>query len=285
MAGSFPNVPSRRMALHDDGTVGVRSSGGFPTGSNVMTAISQTQMDVMSAEDVAGSGPSITNTGPFAAFIFPELREIDGVYACMDDGGTFGDPMYVSADTTNGASGTWTSVGSSLGVVNALLPDYRDSILSLAESSKRGIRTNVTGVSGGGGTLDRWHIYGEISPGETPDRLLFIDEATGLEFVLSQDYGDVPRGSSEDIEWRIKNNSASLTANTIQYTAADLFNGSGGWYTFTLPAGSSYASTQQIASLAAATTTGLIKTRRITDAGADMSLHAARQFLNTASWS
>lgn len=285
MAGSYPNVPSRRMATHNDGTVGVRSSGGFPTGSNVMTDIPVAQMDVMSAEDVAGSGPSITNTGPFAAYIFPELREVDGVYASMDDGGTFGDPMYVSGDTTNGASGTWVSVGSALGAVNALLPDYRDSILSLAESNRRGIRTNVTGVSGGGGTLDRWHIYGEISSGETPDRLLFIDEATGLEFVLSQDYGDVPRGSSEDFEWRIKNNSAGLTANTVQYTAADLFGGSAAWYTFTLPGGSTYAATQQIATIAAATTTGIIKTRRISVAAAPLSLHAARQYLNTASWS
>lgn len=285
MAGSFPDVPARRMATQNDGTVGVTSTNGWPTSGDVMVDINQTQMDVMSAEDLAGSGPFIANQGQFVNLIFPELREVDGYYACADDGGTFGDALRTSADTTNGSSGTWLDSGSALGAVDILLPDYRESIVSLAVSGVRAVRLRPTGLSGGGGTMDRFHIYGEISPGETPDRLLFIDENTGLEFTLPNDYGDIPRGSSEDFEWRIKNNSATLTANTVQYTGADLFGGSAAWYTFTLPAGSTYAATQQIASIAATVTTGIIKTRRITVAAAPTSLHAARQYLNTASWS
>jgi len=112
-----------------------------------------------------------------------------------------------------------------------------------------------------------------------------FERGEGLLVDGAVDYGDIPRGSSEDFEWRIKNNSATLTANTVQYTGADLFGGSAAWYTFTLPAGSTYAATQQIASIAATVTTGIIKTRRITVAAAPTSLHAARQYLNTASWS
>jgi hypothetical protein len=151
-------------------------------------------------------------------------------------------------------------------------------------SNVRGLRLQSPAAGGNAAHQQRWHVYGEIAAGETPDRLLFIDELTGLEFALPKDYGDRPRGGSSDFEWRIKNNSAGETATTIQYTSEDLWLGSGAWYTHTLPGGSTYAATRSIASLAAATTTGIITTRSIIPDAETLGPHAGRTYLNVASW-
>lgn len=230
-------------------------------------------------------------------WIFPELREFDGFFGAQGSTGvkgsqTPGSPsagIYTSGTVTNGYDGDpWSSQVAAYSVpTDQPYPtQYRTSITSIAASNARGVRWVFASQDNEGWrTQVAAHLYGEISPGETPDRLLFIDEGTGLEFTLPEDWGDVPRGSSEDRTWRIKNNSSTLTANTVQYTVEALYLGSASWYTHTLPGGASYQATQQIASIAPSTTTGLITTRRVTPGGEALGLHAARAYLNTASWS
>lgn len=274
MAGSYPDVPGRRMAWDDDGTI----AGEKPL-SQPFAEYSEAQQEGINNEQTA-SGPAL-GSNRWITFIFPELREVDGFFGRANAGNRI-DAVATSGDTTNGIDGTWTQQTADYSDPNTnVYDDYRDGILSLAVSSARGARFKIDDGQG----VRAAHWYGEISPGQTDDRLLFIDEATGLEFTLPKDYGDTPRGGSTDFEWRIKNNSASLIANNIQYTAEDLYLGSAAWYTHTLPAGSTFQSVQQIASLGAGTTSGIIKTRQIIPGGETLGLHAARLYLNVDTWS
>jgi hypothetical protein len=245
---------------------------------------SQAERALLNNEDNVNGHSQPNTNGTFGYWvIFPELREIDGAVAFW--GSTSG--MYARGDSTITnpfASGWAQSIASGSTPDGGLTPDdrYRDVIVSMAESSRRGVACFKT--DGGGNKLRAWHIYGEISAGETPDKIIWIDEGTGLDFALPIDYGDVPRGSSEDFEVRLRNDSATLTANTVQYTAESLHLGAAGWFTFTLPGGSSYAATQQIASISAATTSGIINIRRITPATEATVVFAARSYANVSSW-
>lgn len=283
MAGSYPDAPSRRMAWDADGSVSFYWA---VNGSDFSTEHGASDKVNMNGEDdsTAPSGVGSGSPDHWTAVLFPELREIDGAFAARVGGSSI-QGLDHSPDTTNGRDGTWTTEVADLTDYTSVPGNYRSGIVSMAASSKRGlrIRQNLAGTGSGAG----WraiHIYGEIAAGQTPDRLLIIDETTGLEYTAPRDYGDVPRGSSEDREWRIRNNSASLTANTIQYTAEALVRDANTWYTHTLPGGSTYQSTRQIASLAPATTTGVIVTRRVTP-GTAIDLYAARVYLNVDTWS
>lgn len=286
-AGSFPNSPSRRMATNDDGTIGLDATVGFPTsdGGSVTEATSA-QMRTMNQEGVAGvAGPGVNVSGTdWVGYIFPELRELDGWHASLDDGGGWENGIANSGDTTNGIDGTWVETGSGIGPI--ILPTFaggRNQIESIARSNIRAIRVKPTAGSGGGGACDKLHIYGEISSGETPDRLLWFDNDDDLEFSLPLDYGDVPRGSAEDHVVYLRNNSGSLTANTVQITAEDLIGGSGGWFTF--DDGTGFEATQALAGTIGPGADSVdITIRRITVDAAPLGLHTARALVSVGSW-
>jgi len=280
MAGSYPDVPSRRMAHDDDGSIMAHR---FSSGSQALIEFSAGNHTLANNEGLDGWTIGGGSQGTVYVYtIFPELREVDGIQLLGHGANAFSS-VHTSGDSTNTWDGTFTQRIASYDDAQYDLLAWREKITSMAVSNVRMVRATYDST-GSSKVMRQYHIYGEISSGETPDRLIFIDELTGLEFALSKDYGDVPRGSSEDIEWRIKNNSATLTANTIQYTSESLTESSGSWYTHTEPGLLVFIATQSVASLAAATTTGLITTRRITPAAEGLSLHGARTYLNTASW-
>lgn len=303
MAGAYPDVPGRRMAWDADGTImayatdndSPATTGGDPPWKHYTDATTAQKAE-LNDEDNFGAPGSLQfgasgqpgGVGGFmVAWIFPELREVDGYF---DNGVNAATSywLYASADTNNGIDGSWANaIGgkAQFSAVSTAVDEYRDSIQSAALTGRRALRVFARGASTGNGVhMRQTHIYGTISPGQTPDRLLFIDEATGLEFTASKDYGNVPRGGSEDFEWRIKNNSASLAANTIQYTAEALYLDASAWFTHTLPGGSTYQATRQVASLAAATTSSIVTTRRITPGTQALGPYAARLFLTVDSW-
>lgn len=276
MAGSYPDTPGRRIAWDADGTV----FGCFDAPIGAWTERSSAEAIELNDEDETNVALSGATEFRYAVWIFPELREFDGLFVATDTGVGW-NTLWTSGDTTNGYDGTFTVRDAAVAESTSVGIPYRSAITSHAVSNVRAVKLygnfywNVRKAV---------HMYGEIAPGQTPDRLLFIDEATGLEFTGPQDYGNVPRGSSLDNEWRMKNNSATLTATTIQYTVEALSGGSNSWYTHTTPGGSTYSSTQALASLAPATTSGLITTRQIVDGASALGLKAARLYLNVGSW-
>lgn len=284
MAGSYADVPSRRMAWDDDGTVAHYSR----ANARVLTEMSAAQRTELNDEDNTLSGlPGGIggNQDGYFGWIFPELREFDGsfiAYNAATDHGTR--TLQTSGDTTNGIDGTWTTRDADYAQSGLTYPDtYRTAIQSFAVSNVRGVRHTITLNGGGTSNARTYHLYGEISPGETPDRLLWFDNDTDLEFSKPQDYGDAPRGSAEDHVVYLKNNSASLSANTVQITAEDLYLGSGAWYTF--DDGTGFAATKQLASaIGSAANSPDVTIRCIRPDAATLGLHSARAYANVGSW-
>ncbi len=266
MAGSYPDAPSRRMAWDEDKTV-------FMYGSTV--ASSGQRIEVNDEDYVGWSPVGYPGGGEYFYWFFPELREIDG-WAGRDSTNSALQNVWTSTNTTNTVDGTWVDQG-----VSGDRLHHRNDILSLGVSFIRCVRVGTTG--GWGVALDYGHWYGEIAPGETPDRLLFIDSVAALEFGLPIDYGDVPRGSASDYLIKLRNNSGSLTASVIQITGESLYLNSGSWFTFsegggfqaTLPLGSS---------IGPGSDSPVITARRVIPGTETVGLHAGRFQASVGSW-
>lgn len=295
MAGDYPDKPSRQIAYDADGTVvvgGIQVTGTMlePTAANITELNDEDNVDIAAFSVGIPNQEGANNTSQwYLSFIWPELREIDGCFVATNGrDSTKADFFEESGDSTNGISGTFNVVSATDMDFDNVYPDpHRDNIRSFAESNVRvwRIGMQMDTDAGGGSKMKAVHIYGEISPGETPDRLLYIDEITGLEFSLPIDYGNVPRGSARDRELRLKNNSGSLTANTLQITAEALYLNSGSWYTFDVAGGGFVSTNSDITSLGSGASSGLITIRQIVPDSELVGPHTARAFVNVASWS
>jgi hypothetical protein len=192
-----------------------------------------------------------------AILIFPELRDIDGTYILGENFDACG--LLTSADTTNGLDGTWVLQSSVVGTATRsplsveVIPDYREGIYAWSATGKRAVQFWFANSSGlDSNFLREFHVYGEIGSGETPDRLLFIDDQTGLEYGVTQDWGNRPRGAAADKDIRVKNNSGTLTANSITIgrgRTETAPSDASTWYT--MDNGSGFGSSVSITSLTA----------------------------------
>lgn len=289
-AGSFPDVPSRRMAWDADGSVALYQLS-TDDGFTYAPVVEWGQGDMTEANDEDNVdtvlwAPAGNDARARLWVIFPELREFDGFFGRdnINNASRQFEAVDTSGDTTNGLDGTFTFQFNYFNGANIdVFAQYRNDITSAAVSNVRAVKIfyNLNGSSGG--TVRAIHLYGEISASETPDRLLWIDNDDDLEFSKPIDYGDVPRGSAEDRITYLKNNSASLSADTVQVTAEDLYRGSGGWYTF--DDGTGFSSTKALASsIGNGANSPDITIRRITPDAAALGLHAARAYVNVGSW-
>lgn len=293
MAGSYPDAPERRMAWDDDGTVLLSdsyenyalSAGAAPPFA--WTEMSQASRQEANDEDygtVDSHGPTGTdNPYVITCVIFPELRDIYGYWWAGAGTNSPAPWLTYSADTTNGIDGTWTQFTTETIYTGTTVDYWRDGIITETHLGVRALKWYVycTGTN----CVARFramHLYGGISSGSTPDRLLFIDNTTGLEFNPHKDYGDVPRGQLQDIVIKVKNNSGSLTASTIVIQAEALIGSSASWYTF--DTGSGFGSTANISSLAAGATSSAITLRQNIPDSETLGLHAPRLQASVSSW-
>ena len=235
MAGAYADAPSRRMATDADGTVGVYHG---TLGGGASSGLTSGQMSILNDETdtpAAINGNSL-GTAATLIFLFPELRELDGIFAAgYHFSGTAPSLGAVdsSADTTQGRDGTWNNQVADLTNWTFTYVNFRDEIVSLAVATEKGIRVAWARGSTSLNGIASIHLYGVISPGETPDRILFLDTlAADAVFTKVLDFGDVPRGQTQTRTFKIKNNSSTYTINTIQVTAEDLYLNAGDWYTF-----------------------------------------------------
>lgn len=285
MAGSYPDAPARRMALDDDGSI--LTTRNISTQATLVERDATERTEVNDEDNVNAYQYAIGGVNnEYTHWLFPELREFDGIFVAQSNVGGPAWEILSSGDTTNMIDGTWTQRIAAITKKATPYPDaYRDSITSVAVSNVRAVRLNADywNASSYPQWMRAFHIYGEISAGETPDRLLWIDNDDDLEFSKPQDYGDVPRGSAEDHVIYLKNNSASLAANSVQVTAEDNFLGSGAWYTF--DDGTGFAATKSLASsIGNGANSPDITIRRITPDAETLGLHAARAYANVGSW-
>lgn len=214
MAGFYPDAPGLRMAYERDGTTGLFLN--TKTGV-ILQTLTAPQMAEMNDEDTAY--PALNpddNSWCGLCFIFPELRDIVGHRGDVDYGSGSEQGCYWSADTTNGIDGTWTYAGATGFQVTFNLPGLR-TINAVSITGARAVRwMRIFGGSNTRYNVRSMQVFGRPSSGQNPDRLrlwhpTLDQEVGGAHF----DWGDIRPSSSADKEFRIKNNSGSLTANTI----------------------------------------------------------------------
>lgn len=274
MAGFYPDVPGPRMAYDRDGSAGFRLKSGD------VTSLTQSEMEDLNDESHA-TGVTTPDRGATYGVIFPELRDIAGYFLSWEP---FGDSwtagtVETSPNTTNGLDGTWTSRGSG-SVSSSTQPEYRSQVTTLAVSGVKGIRVTFTQNTGPshGSAVYEMHFFGSIASGENPDRLRFWLPTTDAEIDGAYfDYGEVGRGSTSDVTFRIKNNSASITATDIDLSVEALTDTTPSVPPqFELSDGGAFGPTLTIASLAPGALSSVLTVRRTTPSDASLALWAAR---------
>ncbi len=256
----MPNFPVPTAAkIHPD----LDGSMGFMQNSNGVYS-------VLSAAQVAGLTGEGTNASYFTVganvslsyvgFVFPESRSVASYFAVAGPSGgsrVLGRFAY-STDTTNGQDGTWTTSEATWteNQVASAGTLYRSGVHALATpiTACKGVRWEVNSLQD---SLTNYffrhlHVYGAAVAGQTPDRLLFWDPTLNQALgVGAFDFGDVGRGTTTTVTFRIKNNSSTLTANSVVVSLAAITDTSPtvvSQVTFDNN-GSGYAATQTITSI------------------------------------
>lgn len=285
MAGSYPDVPGRRMAYDADGTiVGYRRVDGTTT----LTEVNTSGKTIVNDEDPLTYGwtmEGVYSPINWVYLIFPELRDFDGLYANTPFANDL-NTVYTSADTTNTWDGTWTQRSSNLDDSDIGLDAYRSLITTFNVSNIRAIRIQNVSTNHSQ-RMSRMHVYGKISAGETPDRMLYINTSTGLEYTNPIDWGNIPRGTIYDEDFYIKNNSSTLTANNTNLDFEALYLSSVTFYTLSTGVGwsTSYGPISTIGASSRWPPSNSLTVRCDPPSTAELGLHAARIVMNTSSWS
>lgn len=222
MAGNYMNAPSDRVAYDRDGSLMVAILGDGTILNQAATA-----MRAVNAE--GGSGWAMpSNTGK-VAIVFPIPMDLAAVFIYWTSLSNIN--VHTSKDTTNGVDGTWTAQMTGVPPASALAPNYR----MLAElevfapsaslTAVRGVRFEMTNNPSSGlsnNILRAFHVYGVPSATATDDRLVFWHPTSDVKMPTTHlDWGDVPRGTSEDRSFRIKN----LSTNRIALGTVLFFEG------------------------------------------------------------
>lgn len=286
MAGYYDDVPGHRMALDRDGTQMFNIN-------SVKSSITQlTDAQVRSANDEASTTQTygVSDGTQYIAVIFPELRDITAFFTVArtgnQDGNTIGTAaVESSADTTNGIDGTWATISTPT-VPTATSTVWRTGIVSASSAGCKALRFRYNGISFSHLFLETIHVYGTLTAGENPDRLTLwhptSDERVGAAYF---DWGDVGRGSTGDRTFRVKNQSATLSADTITVSvdglAAPTPSVSGA---HTLSNGGAFAATTSAGTLAAGAISDVLTLRRALAANAVLSVWTFRVNAVAASW-
>ena len=274
MAGRYPDVIGPRMAYDRDGSVVV-----LIDGDNVITELTGAQAKEINDEDAA----SIHGDRRIAV-LFPELRDLVGYFARMSGFAGIG-ALEASIDTSNGLDGTWTTVVDPWINAPDVVPSYRSAIQAVSATGKRAVRFAIT-PSALGMYISALHLYGAASAGETTYLHLW-DPALSQDLGgAALDFGDVPRGSSADRTFRVKNAHPSLTAQGVTLTLEAL--------TDTTPSvpgqfllstdGATFGAQAGLGNLGPGAVSGLVTIRRNTPVDAALGLWAARVVAAAGSW-
>lgn len=290
MAGSYDDAPGLRMAYDRDGTVIVRRA----TATNTIVDTLLTSDLLLINDEDADVFTIVPKGGDIDfIFIFPELRDI---VAYTSHGNGAGEVQAYhgirwSANTTNGIDGTWTNAGQNYAFYNGfdkigLRNDPTTLSLSGVKALSFGTQQDGGAVSGGPHQLYCFHLYGQPAAGANPDRLRLWHGTTNAEVGPAHfDFGDVERSDVDTITFRVKNNSATLTANSIIVSMEALSDTTPtNVSAFEFSDGGSYSASLNIGNLAAGALSSVITMRRTTPVNAALALWWTRVLAVAGSW-
>jgi hypothetical protein len=286
MAGNYLDAPNNRLAWDIDGTQLYWSGNAVDVNQydqGTMTALNREG----TAEVVGGVG------GRFFYFFFPRLMDITAMHVGASWNASTSGAAAWSADTTNGADGTWTSFSnagwwhSGNGSTGNSKISQRQEIGPVGLSAIRCLRLYLN-TGGGVSALQTVHLYGRPAAGQNSDRVEFWHPTLDQRVDPARfDWGNAQRNSSADVTFRVKNLSSSLTANNVVLSFDALTNTSP-----SVPAqqyvsddGTNFFATRTIPALAPGAISGVYTLRRVTPVDAVLSLWWARLLANVTTWS
>lgn len=274
MAGNYPDVTARRMAWDRDGSV-------LLVNTVVQSEATRQGLNNEATGSVAGIGDATV------VVFFPELRDLYGYHIVSNPDETTS--WATSPDTTTGLDGTWDGQGSWTGDASPNKERMRTFIQSVNRTGIKAVRFTSTRQGGSEPSWYSLHLYGDIASGENPDRLRLWHPTSDAELSPAYlDWGDIIRGGAAvDRTFRVKNNSASLTAETIVIATQALTDTSPSvppQFTYSTAALPTYTTTKAIADLGPGDISPVITIRCTTPSNATLSLWWARVVAEAASW-
>lgn len=284
MAGNYMDAPASRLAYDRDGSIGV-----IITATGTITPLTGAQLQALNDEGEGGVGFSSRNR---LALVFTYPVDIEAIFLALDTSTTTW-TIETSKDTTTGLDGTWTTqVASGPNYLRDVKPGYRilaqlTSMLTSAVSQEiRGLR--ITTPSNSTATVRALHVYGDFSPTATQERVAFWEPTLDQEVGPAHfDWGNVPRGSSADKTFRIKNLSGTLTAESVELYVEALTAGTpsvGSMFVFSTNGGATFLSSVNLGDFLPGAVSPVITIRRIVPASAQISVWSARIAADVTQW-
>lgn len=273
-------VPGHRFAYDLDGSVGfVIANGG------TFTTLTLTELEALNDESSTFAASATAAGGANATLdvgvVFPQARTILGVFGGIGAADSY--QWAYSNDTTTGQDGSWTNFTATVGTYNQY-----PNIVSVNLANVRGVKLYHLDYATGGHTVYMYmmHLYGDIPSGEVPDRLELWHPTLNQQLAANDlNWGDIPRGSSDDFTFRVKNVSTTQTANNITVSLDALAGSTAMEAQHSLSDdGSTFGATVIITSLAPDTISSLLTVRRITPSDASIGFYATRLVASAASW-
>lgn len=284
MAGSYMDAPAARIAYDRDGSVGVGI-----TASGVPTQLTLAMLQGFNSEREAGTAPSAGASR--VAIVFPIPVDLKAVFLSLI-AATPTASIETSKDTTTGVDGTWTTQVPAANHLKDVKPNYR--ILTMLNELPGGAANqNVRGVriSSSTSTLPNiraLHFYGDPSGSATPDRIAVWHPSLNIPLPVTQfDWGNVPRSSSADRSFRIKNLSTNLIAGDIEVYVEALTPGApsvSGMHTISDNGGATFLTSATISELGPGEISGVFILRRVVPANAQVSVWSARVAADVSTW-
>lgn len=243
---TYPAAPDHRMAYDIDGSLGYY----YPGGGGATTTLNSGQMSAWNNETNSDYAVSFGSNGYYTGLIFPELRDMSGFMVQTN----YSSPQQfqTSTDSTNGQDGTWTTriAGVFPTSDNSPKEEFRTTIQGLIVSGIKAVKFYSSSFQ------YNFHIFGQTATGANPDRLIMWQPVTNAALAANTldpgDGGDVTRGQVYDKTFRIKNNSATLTATNVDVSTEILTDNTpsvGAMYTLSYDGGP-FQSTVTIPSIA-----------------------------------
>lgn len=232
----YTALPDRRISYDNDGTVvGNRGPDGEAFTAGLTGYMSGAQLIEFNDYDWNSSpwGGYYGGSSVKLWLFFPEQREVTAwVDLGHASGATVSDGFTVwqgSNNTTNGMDGTWETASKPGGpgwAPSGVADSWRSGIKAISfTGGKQTVRHSLAFSTGGQEQLTYYgmHLYGEKVAGQTPDDLIYInhDDTPGVEYAAPEDFGDRPLATTVTRQFRLKNASATKTANTINIQCND----------------------------------------------------------------
>lgn len=287
----YTTIPSYRIPYDRIGAVGFHSQAG------VWSQLTQTQVNGLNSERFAGAGIEAgSDSNIYDGIVLPEPYDVRG-WAFLATA-KYPEPsrtmvIQTSVDSTTGQDGVWVTQGTPVAMPGYGSPQenyWRSNIVSVNLDGIRGLRIYRPDAWGGatGNLVYHLHVYGYPSVGFDTNRLEVWDSTLDQRAsATALDWGDVARNTIEIRQVRIKNLSATQTANAVTVSATGI-NAVGteatSQHSFSLD-NITFTTSVSLGNLAPGAISPVIYVKRNTLTASPIGLYATRVTAVPASWS